>query len=125
MNRGTWWATVHRVTKTQTQLKRHSMHKGTIIIRDPVLQKFTVLVHVLSMFFFFFLNLTATFNIYMKWSGISRPVQSPISCLQEFFSALQSFVATAVLSAINLPDIMILSSSSHHETVRGGGGCTV
>ena len=26
MDRGTWWATVHRVTKSQTQLKRLSMH---------------------------------------------------------------------------------------------------
>ena len=26
MDRGTWWATVHRVTQGQTQLKRPSMH---------------------------------------------------------------------------------------------------
>ena len=26
MDRGAWWATVHRVAKSQTQLKRHSMH---------------------------------------------------------------------------------------------------
>ena len=26
MDRGTWWATVHRVTKSQTQLKQLSMH---------------------------------------------------------------------------------------------------
>ena len=26
MDRGTWWATVHRVTNSQTQLKRLSMH---------------------------------------------------------------------------------------------------
>ena len=25
-DRGAWWATVHRVTKSQTQLKRHSTH---------------------------------------------------------------------------------------------------
>ena len=29
MDRGTWWATVHRVTKSQTQLKQLSMHTGT------------------------------------------------------------------------------------------------
>ena len=27
MNRGAWWATVHRVTKSQTQIKWLSMHK--------------------------------------------------------------------------------------------------
>ena len=26
MDRGTWWATVHRVTKTQTPLKQLSTH---------------------------------------------------------------------------------------------------
>ena len=26
MDRGAWWATVHRVSKSQTQLKRLSMH---------------------------------------------------------------------------------------------------
>ena len=26
MNRGDWWATVHGVTKIQTQLSMHSMH---------------------------------------------------------------------------------------------------
>ena len=26
MDRGDWWATVHRVTKSWTQLKRFSMH---------------------------------------------------------------------------------------------------
>ena len=26
MDRGAWWATVHTVTKSQTQLKRLSMH---------------------------------------------------------------------------------------------------
>ena len=26
MDRGAWWAIVHRVTKSQTQLKRHSRH---------------------------------------------------------------------------------------------------
>ena len=26
MDRGAWWATVHRVTKSQTQLRRLSMH---------------------------------------------------------------------------------------------------
>ena len=30
----------------------------------------------------FFLNLTATMNVYMKASSISRPVQSPVTCLQ-------------------------------------------
>ena len=29
MVRGDWWATVHRVTKNQTQLKRLNMHKPT------------------------------------------------------------------------------------------------
>ena len=28
MDRGAWQATVHRVTKSQTQLKRLSMHSG-------------------------------------------------------------------------------------------------
>ena len=33
MDRGTWWATVHRVTKSQTQLKRLSTHMalGTLL----------------------------------------------------------------------------------------------
>ena len=26
MDRGAWWATVHRVTKSQTQLERLNMH---------------------------------------------------------------------------------------------------
>ena len=26
MDRGTWWATVHKVTKSQTQLKQVNMH---------------------------------------------------------------------------------------------------
>ena len=29
MHRGTWWATVHRVAKSQTQLKRLNMHAHT------------------------------------------------------------------------------------------------
>ena len=29
MDRGTWWATVHRVAKSQTQSKRLSTHTGT------------------------------------------------------------------------------------------------
>ena len=29
MNRGAWWATVHRVTKSQTQMKRLSAHTQT------------------------------------------------------------------------------------------------
>ena len=28
MDRGAWWATVRRVTKSQTQLKQLSMHTG-------------------------------------------------------------------------------------------------
>ena len=31
MDRGAWWATVHRVTKSQTQLKRFSMHAHTCL----------------------------------------------------------------------------------------------
>ena len=34
MDRGAWWATVHRVTKSQTQLKWLSMH--THKIREDV-----------------------------------------------------------------------------------------
>ena len=30
MDRGAWWATVHRVAKSQTQLKRLSMHMHTL-----------------------------------------------------------------------------------------------
>ena len=26
LDRGAWWATVHRVAKSQTRLKQHSMH---------------------------------------------------------------------------------------------------
>ena len=26
MDRGAWWGTIHRITKSQTQLKRLSMH---------------------------------------------------------------------------------------------------
>ena len=29
INRGTWWTTVHRVAKSQTQLKQLSTHAGT------------------------------------------------------------------------------------------------
>ena len=30
MDRGAWWATVHRITKSQIQLKRLSMHSMTL-----------------------------------------------------------------------------------------------
>ena len=30
MDRGAWWATVHGVTKSQTQLMRLSMHRGKL-----------------------------------------------------------------------------------------------
>ena len=30
MDRGTWWATVHRVAENQTQLKQISMHMGPL-----------------------------------------------------------------------------------------------
>ena len=30
MDRGTWWATVHRVAKSQTRLKQLSMHTCTL-----------------------------------------------------------------------------------------------
>ena len=30
MNRGAWWATVHRITKSQTQLKRLGTHMHTL-----------------------------------------------------------------------------------------------
>ena len=40
MDRGTWWATVHRVTKIRTQLKRLSTHTHTVCLigiftKDP------------------------------------------------------------------------------------------
>ena len=31
MNRGTWWATVHRVTQSQTRLKRRLRQAGSIV----------------------------------------------------------------------------------------------
>ena len=33
MDRGTWWATVHRVTKIRTQLKRLSTHTYSVFDR--------------------------------------------------------------------------------------------
>ena len=30
IDRGAWWATVHRVTRSRTQLKQLSMHTGNI-----------------------------------------------------------------------------------------------
>ena len=35
MNRGAWWATVHRVPKSWTQLKHPSMHTGTRVWLKP------------------------------------------------------------------------------------------
>ena len=32
MDRGTWWATIHRKAKSQTQLKRLSMHARRCIL---------------------------------------------------------------------------------------------
>ena len=40
MDRGAWWATVHSVTKSQTQLKWHSAHTHTIQMK-PQLQAHT------------------------------------------------------------------------------------
>ena len=34
MDRGAWWATVHRVAKSQTQLKRLSPHAMSLIQRQ-------------------------------------------------------------------------------------------
>ena len=34
MDRGAWWATVHRVTKSQTELKQISMHTCTHIYKS-------------------------------------------------------------------------------------------
>ena len=34
MARGTWWATVHRVTKSQIQLKRLSMHECRPVLQE-------------------------------------------------------------------------------------------
>ena len=31
LDRGAWWATVHKVTKSWTRLKRLSMHTGTFV----------------------------------------------------------------------------------------------
>ena len=41
IDRGVWWATVHRVAKSWTRLKRHSMHTqnpltASILIQEPV-----------------------------------------------------------------------------------------
>ena len=38
-DRGAWWAIVHRVTKSWTQLKRLSMHAKTMvrIVTEPIL----------------------------------------------------------------------------------------
>ena len=38
MDRGAWLATVHRVAKSQTQLKRLSMHTSTIYVSVPISQ---------------------------------------------------------------------------------------
>ena len=48
MDRGPWWATVHRVTKNQTWLKRNSMHAFNPF--DPVLS-IHVWQHLLSLLF--------------------------------------------------------------------------
>ena len=32
MDRGAWWATVLRVAQSQTRLRRHGMHKGTLAL---------------------------------------------------------------------------------------------
>ena len=39
LDRGAWWATVHRVTKSQTRLKRLSMHACKMIHRAQILWK--------------------------------------------------------------------------------------
>ena len=36
MDRGVWWATVHRVTKRQTQLKQLSMHTNIFLPQEKV-----------------------------------------------------------------------------------------
>ena len=36
MGRGTWWATVPRIAKSWTQLKRLSTHTCKVIIEDQV-----------------------------------------------------------------------------------------
>jgi len=38
MDRGAWWTTVHGVTKSQTRLKRLSMHTGYITGSSLVVQ---------------------------------------------------------------------------------------
>ena len=40
MDRGAWWATVHGAAKSQTQLKRLSMH--TSLIKKERVQKFKI-----------------------------------------------------------------------------------
>ena len=36
MDRGAWWTTVHRVTKSRTRLKRLSMHtQGLVLVPTP------------------------------------------------------------------------------------------
>ena len=37
MDRGAWWATVHRVTKSQTQLKQLSIHAHKIVVNRFIL----------------------------------------------------------------------------------------
>ena len=39
MDRGAWWATVHRVTKSQTRLKRLNMHAHTVGRCSPALRE--------------------------------------------------------------------------------------
>ena len=34
MDRGAWWATVHGVTKSRTQLKQRSMHTFLLLLQD-------------------------------------------------------------------------------------------
>ena len=36
MNRGAWWATVHMVAKSQTQLKRHSISSNSCIFHTQI-----------------------------------------------------------------------------------------
>ena len=45
-DRGAWWVTVHRVAKSQTQLKQHSMHAHT----SPPYQH----IHLKELRFFYF-----------------------------------------------------------------------